>query len=223
MAHLGDANFVLAWGGLPGKGKLIFYTGPSEGNGPDLLNAGGPFAGLKAEDFAAFSISFEWDSWVTVGTTVWVGNQTNYTQGFIGSNGVDAVVVGNAFSSSEQEEGLVFDSDPTSPILGPDVVLAQFTIPVGVGFHLEGVVVWFPPPSAAPGFFVDSFVVDNIPEPCPWDLDGSGAIGVKDLLFLLGAWGLCPKQGDCPADFDDSGDVGVKDLLTLLGNWGPCP
>ena len=27
---------------------------------------------------------------------------------------------------------------------------------------------------------------------CLWDLDASGDIGVKDLLFLLGAWGPCP-------------------------------
>ena len=58
---------------------------------------------------------------------------------------------------------------------------------------------------------------------CPWDLDGSGDVGVKDLLFLLGTWGPCPKKGDCLADFDNSGDVGVKDLLVLLGAWGPCP
>ncbi len=58
---------------------------------------------------------------------------------------------------------------------------------------------------------------------CPWDFDDTGDVGVKDLLFLLGAWGPCPPKEDCPADFDDSGDVGVKDLLFLLGNWGPCP
>ncbi len=46
---------------------------------------------------------------------------------------------------------------------------------------------------------------------------------MKDLLFLLGAWGPCPKKGDCLADFDNTGDVGVKDLLVLLGAWGPCP
>ncbi len=60
-------------------------------------------------------------------------------------------------------------------------------------------------------------------EPCLWDIDGSGDVGVKDLLFLLGAWGPCPPKGDCPADFDGSGDVGVSDFLALLGNWGPCP
>ena len=61
------------------------------------------------------------------------------------------------------------------------------------------------------------------PPDCPGDLDGSGDVGVKDLLILLGAWGPCPPQGDCPADFDDSGNVDVKDLLFLLGNWGLCP
>ena len=58
---------------------------------------------------------------------------------------------------------------------------------------------------------------------CLADLDGNGSVGVKDLLFLLGAWGPCPKKGACLADFDTSGDVGVKDLLFLLGAWGPCP
>ncbi len=58
---------------------------------------------------------------------------------------------------------------------------------------------------------------------CPGDLDGSGSVGVKDLLILLGTWGPCPKQGECPADLVVDGDVGVKDLLFLLGAWGPCP
>ena len=58
---------------------------------------------------------------------------------------------------------------------------------------------------------------------CPWDLDNNNGVGVKDLLLLIGAWGLCPPKGDCLGDLDDSGAVGVKDLLILLGNWGPCP
>ena len=70
---------------------------------------------------------------------------------------------------------------------------------------------------------VDMGAYEFQPVLCPWDLDDSGDVGVKDLLFLLGTWGPCPPKGDCPADFDDSGDVGVKDLLILLGNWGPCP
>ena len=54
---------------------------------------------------------------------------------------------------------------------------------------------------------------------CPADLDGSGDVGVTDLLNLLGAWGTDPGG---PPDFDDDGDVGVTDLLLLLGQWGPC-
>ena len=59
--------------------------------------------------------------------------------------------------------------------------------------------------------------------PPRWDVDNTGAVGVPDLLSLLGSWGPCPPKADCPADFDNSNDVGVKDLLILLGNWGPCP
>ena len=54
------------------------------------------------------------------------------------------------------------------------------------------------------------------------DLNGDDAVGVKDLLGLLGSWGLCGK-GCCLADLDINGAVGVPDLLILLGNWGPCP
>ena len=54
------------------------------------------------------------------------------------------------------------------------------------------------------------------------DLNADGAVGVKDLLGLLGSWGPCGK-GCCLADLDINGSVGVPDLLALLGNWGPCP
>ena len=54
----------------------------------------------------------------------------------------------------------------------------------------------------------------------PGDIDGDGSVGVKDLLILLGDWGLCADCDDCPADLDDDCTVGVKDLLILLENWG---
>ena len=55
---------------------------------------------------------------------------------------------------------------------------------------------------------------------CPWDLDGSGNVGLSDLLELLAAWG--PNPGH-PADFDGDDSVGLSDLLAMLANWGPCP
>ncbi len=55
----------------------------------------------------------------------------------------------------------------------------------------------------------------------PGDLDRDGAIGVGDLLILLGAWGPCSAEcpPTCPADFDDSADVTVNDLLYFLAQW----
>ncbi len=64
------------------------------------------------------------------------------------------------------------------------------------------------------------FLALKMATPCPWDLDDDDAVGVPDLLSLLGQWNTDPGG---PPDFDDDGNVGVKDLLILLGNWGPCP
>ncbi len=61
---------------------------------------------------------------------------------------------------------------------------------------------------------------DAIECSCLGDLDGDCMVGVKDLLILLGNWGLCGDCNDCPADLDGDCSVGVKDLLILLGNWG---
>ncbi len=79
--------------------------------------------------------------------------------------------------------------------------ITSVTFIVGLDWHLDNVL-WHPTPE------------------CPWDLDGTGGVGVSDLLSLLASWGPCK---DCPADFDGDGTVGVPDLLALLANWGPCP
>jgi hypothetical protein len=75
----------------------------------------------------------------------------------------------------------------------------------------------------APGAEVDFDDLSLTTEPavpCPWDLDGSGTVGISELLSLLAAWG--PNPGH-PADFDDDGTIGIADLLELLANWGACP
>ncbi|MCH7720188.1 MAG: hypothetical protein IH988_04260 [Planctomycetes bacterium] len=63
-------------------------------------------------------------------------------------------------------------------------------------------------------------LVGGAGDPCPWDLDGNGDVGILDLLALLAAWGTDPGG---PPDFNGDGDVGILDLLTLLANWGACP
>ncbi len=53
------------------------------------------------------------------------------------------------------------------------------------------------------------------------DLDGDGAVGITDMLALLGAWGPCPNPPEaCPADVDHDGEVGIVDFLALLADWG---
>ncbi|MEE9129903.1 MAG: FG-GAP repeat protein [Phycisphaerales bacterium] len=56
--------------------------------------------------------------------------------------------------------------------------------------------------------------------PCPWDLDGDGAVAIDDLIDLLNAWGTDPGG---PPDFNDDGDVDSSDLDDLVDNWGLCP
>ncbi|MCP3905896.1 MAG: hypothetical protein GY715_19910 [Planctomycetes bacterium] len=56
-------------------------------------------------------------------------------------------------------------------------------------------------------------------DPCTADLDGSGDVGFRDILLMIGAWGAC---GDCPEDIDHNGVVNLGDILMLVTAWGPC-
>lgn len=60
----------------------------------------------------------------------------------------------------------------------------------------------------------------EILEPCPEDLDSSGAIDFGDVVAILGVWGVC---GGCPEDLDGSGVIDFGDVLLVLAAWGPCP
>ncbi|MCH2154309.1 MAG: hypothetical protein MK089_13295, partial [Phycisphaerales bacterium] len=51
---------------------------------------------------------------------------------------------------------------------------------------------------------------------CEGDLDGSGSVGIADLLMVIDLWGT--PGGDCDGD----GDTDIEDLLVLIGNWDSC-
>ena len=78
----------------------------------------------------------------------------------------------------------------------------------------------YDPTDGAEGISVITVYLSGGPA-CPWDLNGSGGVGILDLLALLAAWGPC--EAPCPPDFDGGGTVDIFDLLTLIANWGPCP
>lgn len=64
---------------------------------------------------------------------------------------------------------------------------------------------------------------------CPADITNDNAVGVADLLAVIGTWGSCPLPCPprCPADIAPIGigdcAVNVADLLTVISSWGPCP
>ncbi len=70
---------------------------------------------------------------------------------------------------------------------------------------------------------VDDVVLAGVAcgSPCPADLDGSGAVGLDDLLAVLSTFGPCGGP-PCPADLDGSGAVDFDDLVAVLAAWGDC-
>ncbi len=56
---------------------------------------------------------------------------------------------------------------------------------------------------------------------CPGDFDGTGDVGIDDLLILLGEFAECTSG--CQSDMDSDGDVDIDDMLSLIGAWGACP
>jgi len=59
-------------------------------------------------------------------------------------------------------------------------------------------------------------------DPCPADVDESGAVNGVDLAGLLNNWAT--SGGKQPrSDIDGSGIVDAEDLTYLLDAWGACP
>ncbi len=59
-------------------------------------------------------------------------------------------------------------------------------------------------------------------DPCPGDVDQSGAVNAVDLAAILNTWGS--DGGKYPgADIDGNGTVDASDLTAVLSSWGACP
>ena len=51
------------------------------------------------------------------------------------------------------------------------------------------------------------------------DVDGDDAVGVNDLLQVIGNWGAWPAGSPCGPDLNMDGQVNVTDLLICIGDW----
>ena len=60
-------------------------------------------------------------------------------------------------------------------------------------------------------------IENNTIEDASSDLDCDFAVGVTDLLIVLGDWGC---TGDCAGDANQDDATTVLDLLQVLSNWG---
>ncbi len=61
-------------------------------------------------------------------------------------------------------------------------------------------------------------------EPCPFDLDGNGAVGPGDVGVVKNSFGCDINLPECAAlDFDDNGAVGPGDVGAVKNEFGPCP
>ncbi len=165
VAHFDNLEDQIASVGSSNAGPLFFFTG-----GGDMYNQAA-FPNLPPNDFPSAAIGGElYDSYVTIGATDFPHN-VQFTPDFLGDWGGEpppiSVIKGSSFGGSTG--GWFFVGGPT--LVAPwdgNVVVAQFTVPKGVGFHLEGNIGWVdaPPPGLGGGdLIITPFEVDNIPVP----------------------------------------------------------
>lgn len=193
---------VLAVFGEPGDPmQLASYT---EWFYNDSL-AGGLTAPLDATSGGYWAN--QWDTYVTINATQSAGDATNLSDGFAEeTNGLCTNW------STDNAGWFVTPQDPQSMADADGrVLLGQFTI-------LNGPAVWFATILLRDGTEADIGLGCDF-EPCPGDVNGSGARDTADVIAVISAWGAC---NGCPEDSDCSDRVDFEDLLTVLGNWGEC-
>ncbi|MDG2478200.1 MAG: plastocyanin/azurin family copper-binding protein [Phycisphaerales bacterium] len=82
----------------------------------------------------------------------------------------------------------------------------------------DGDIPYFCQPHCSSGM-TGVITVEELPNPCPADVDGDGTVNVNDVLAVIGDWGPC---SGCDTDTNDDSVVNVNDILAVIAAWGPC-
>lgn len=175
VAHFDNLNDqIAAVAGVPGF-PLLFFTGGGDMYNQILFNDG------PLNDFPTAGAlgGKPYDSYVTIGATTFPSN-TQFTPNFLGDwddlPPPISVIKGSSFSESDGR-WFFFGEPPEVGNWDGNVVIAQFTVLQGVGFHLEGNIAWLRASPGA-GLEITRFVVDFIPAP--------GALALFGLAGLAG-------------------------------------
>jgi hypothetical protein len=191
-----------------------------------VLIAGGGVAGFYQNttfkggggDFEPNSVLFaldpdlEWDTFVTIGTPVFVASSgpTQFvafdTPGFQ----CDRLMLTNGGWYRVPGDPLTAAGDDLRVLIG------QFTIPRGAA--LSGSL-------RVTGDFdgVGEQHIAALPlAVCPPDVNADRMVDVDDLISVILGWGACSVE-ECPCpDVNRDGAVDVDDLIALILAWGPC-
>ena len=183
------------------------------------VGAYGDRADDLSESGGAYFYTFNGLSWVELNNVNASDPAANDRFGWSIALDGDNAVIGTGISASKgylfHRELVLFTEQATLSSADPDVS-AEYAYAVALG----GTTAVVGDRNAAAGTGV-AFVFDLAGANClcPWDLNGSGDVGINDFLDLLAQWGTDPGG---PPDFDGDGDVGINDFLELLAHWGPC-
>lgn len=212
-----ETDQILAVGGVPAVASFQFSASHP------LFNDGGAFDGLIAEDTAGAPVAGPRDTWLTIGHAGLAGNDTGFSPGFLGGDGVHRAVEG---ASLEEDNGGWFDSDPGTPVTGTRILIAQlsFAPPLGEpfqGFAVSGCVKWQPAPGELTETPFSVFYGENKHD-CPTDVTYDNVVDFQDLLLILSNWGPCVPDACCEFDVHGSGEVDLDDLLAVIATWGDC-
>ena len=145
------------------------------------------------------------DSWVTIGNPK--EQSTVLTPGFLGSDGTSGVIQGSSFE--QLKSGGWIHANPSQPITGDRILIAQFTLPADAAWQFEG--------------NINSFTAGQLFRSDPFYVEFSGDCdedGIPDFEEQDCNGDLIPD--DCEINITDCNNNGIQDECDLIFGTPDC-